>query len=56
MPYKIKCWIPVDVDPEEEQIYESKEEANSDLESMAMMQEENRYEITECDEDGIEVG
>lgn len=55
LPYKIKCWIPVEVEPEVEEVYETEDEAADHLEIVSMMQEENRYEIVECDEDGMEI-
>jgi hypothetical protein len=43
--YRIRCYIPVE--SEEEEIYESKKEAERDLESMKLMQPENIYVIEE---------
>jgi hypothetical protein len=51
--YKINCWIPVEA--EEPKVYRSLDEAQSDLDQAIFMQSENRYEIVECDRDGIEL-
>ncbi len=45
MPYMIKCWIPVQ--PEDPETYPTKEDAEKDLESLELMQPENRYEVVE---------
>ncbi len=45
MPYIIKCWIPVQ--PEEPETYPTKEDAEKDLESLELMQPENKYEVVE---------
>ena len=50
MKFKIKCWIPVDVEDEEDTIYDSEEEVRKDLDSMELMQPENIYEIVEIEE------
>ena len=50
MKYKIKAWIPVEVEESEDEIYASEEEAEKDKESMELMQPENKYEIVEVDE------
>ena len=49
----IKVWIPVDVD--EPEIYENEDEAGLDWEQATLMQPENKYEIVECDEQGVEI-
>ena len=48
--YKIRVWIPVDVEEKEDEIYASLEEAGKDKESVELMQPENRYEIEEVEE------
>lgn len=50
MKYKIKVWIPVEVDEAEDELYETKEDAEADLGSMEMMQPENIYQIEEVEE------
>lgn len=45
MRYKINCWI--FVEPEEEVIFDSLEEAQKELEHNELLQPENRYEIEE---------
>jgi hypothetical protein len=47
--YKIKCWIPVEVEEDEDTIYPSLKEAEADKESMELMQPENIYEIEEIE-------
>jgi hypothetical protein len=43
MPYKIVCWI--SVEPDEPEIYPTREEALRDLENYALMQPENIFRI-----------
>ena len=50
MKYKIQVWIPVEVEPEDETIYDSYDEAYEDMKNIAFMQPENRYEIEEIEE------
>ncbi len=45
MSWIIKVYIPVD--PEDQQVYDSREEAEKDLESLSLMQPENVYQIEE---------
>jgi len=48
MAWVIKSYIPVE--PEDPEIYPSKEDAEKDLESLNLMQPENIYEIEEVEE------
>lgn len=48
MTWVIKAYIPVD--PEEPEVYTTKEEAEKDAESLRLMQPENIYEIEEVEE------
>ena len=48
MPWVIKAYIPVD--PEEPEVYTTKEEAEKDAESLRLMQPGNIYEIEEVEE------
>jgi hypothetical protein len=48
MPWIIKAYIPVE--PDDPEIYPTKEEAEKDLESLTLMQPENIYEIEEVKE------
>jgi hypothetical protein len=50
MEYKIKVWIPVEVDEDEDELYKTREEAEADLENMEFMQPENIYQIEEVEE------
>ena len=45
MPWIIKVYIPVE--PEEPEVYVTREEAEKDLESLSLMQPENLYVIEE---------
>jgi hypothetical protein len=54
MPWVIKAYIPVD--PEEPEVYTTKEEAEKDAESLRLMQPENIYEIEEAEEEIIKGG
>ena len=54
MPWVIKAYIPVD--PEEPEVYSTKEEAEKDAESLRLMQPENIYEIEEVEEEIIQGG
>ncbi len=54
MPWVIKAYIPVD--PEEPEVYSTKEEAEKDAESLRLMQPENIYEIEEAEEEIIQGG
>lgn len=53
MAYKIKTWIPC----EEERVttYFDKEEADSAVDNMSMMQPENIYNTVKCDEFGEDI-
>ena len=55
MPFKMKCWIPVEMEPEEIIIYANSLDAQIDLKQATMMQPENKYEIVECDKAGNEL-
>ncbi len=46
MGFVIKVWIPVDV--EDPQQYDTKEQAEKDIESLRLMQPENKYEVMEA--------
>jgi hypothetical protein len=47
MPWIIKIWIPVE--PENPQTYPTKAQAEKDIESLELMQPENRYEAVEVE-------
>lgn len=51
MGYSVRVWIPVWSDDSGE-IYDSEAEAEKVIESLSMMQPENRYEIVQVDENG----
>ena len=44
--FRIKTWIPVEIDPEEDMLY-SREAAEKEKAQLEEMQPENRYEIEE---------
>ena len=55
MTWIIKAYIPVE--PEDPEVYATREEAEKDLESLSLMQPENIYEIEEVEEtSSIEAG
>ena len=54
MPWVIKAYVPVD--PEEPEVYTTKEEAEKDAESLRLMQPENIYEIEEVEEEIMKGG
>ena len=54
MTWVIKAYIPVD--PEEPEVYSTKEEAEKDAESLRLMQPENIYEIEEVEEEIMKGG
>ena len=47
--FRIKTWIPVEIDPEEDMLY-SREAAEKEKAQLEEMQPENRYEIEEVGE------
>lgn len=49
MKYKIKCWIPVEIEEEEEIIYTTMEEARAEITNMELMQPENIFKIEEIE-------
>ena len=53
MPYKIKCWIPIET--EDPQIYSNIGNASEEYGQLEDMQPENKYEIVECDKQGKEI-
>lgn len=48
--YVIKTWIEVEVNPEDEQIYETRKEAELTTDHLEQMHPENVYEIVELEE------
>jgi len=48
MAWVIKSYIPVEADDPE--VYDTKEDAEKDVESLSLMQPENIYEIEEIEE------
>ena len=52
--YRIKCWIAVE--PEEEKLYKTFEEARRDLEHLQFLQPENIYKIEEVNDDSKKGG
>ena len=53
MPYKIKSYMYVE--PDEEEICETKEEAEAELEQLELMSPQDFHCIVECDEKGEEM-
>jgi len=49
MAWIIKAYIPVE--PEDQEVYATREEAEKDIESLSLMQPENLYEIEEVEEE-----
>lgn len=49
MPFKMKCWIALEVAPENDEIYVNRADAQVALEQAEMMQPENKYEIVESE-------
>lgn len=47
--YRINVWIPVEIEPTEEEHYDSYDEAYQDMAEMGMMHPENRLEIEEIE-------
>ena len=47
MPWIIKVYIPVE--PEDPEIYATREEAEKDIESLSLMQPDNFYEVEEIE-------
>ena len=47
MKYRIVCYIPVEADPDSEEIYDTIEDAEKDIESLELMQPENIYRVEE---------
>lgn len=45
--FRIKTWIPVEIEPEEDMLYPTIDEAEKEKAQLAEMQPENRYEIEE---------
>ena len=48
--YYIQCWIPVD-GPDDDDGFDSEADAEREIESLALMQPENKYEVVCVDED-----
>jgi hypothetical protein len=48
MPYKIRCWIPVDDD--ELETYRTRKEAKEDMDELRFLQPENIYRIVKVEE------
>jgi len=48
--YRIRCWIPAD--PDEDETYETLEQAERDLKHYELLQPENVYRIEKIEEDG----
>jgi len=49
MAWIIKAYIPVE--PEDPEVYATREEAEKDVESLSLMQPENLYQIEEVEEE-----
>ena len=47
--YKIKVWIPCEIDEDEDEIYDTRGKALKEKLSMELMQPENKYEIEEIE-------
>lgn len=52
MPYVLKAWL--FAEPIADDIYETREEAEADLEQLELMQPENIYEVEEITEEEAE--
>ena len=48
MTYIIKCWVPINVEMEEEQLFFTRKEAEEDLNQISDQFPENHYEIIEA--------
>ena len=55
MAWKIKCWIPIDIEPEDDTILPSREEAEEELQHLESFMDGNMYHMVECDDDGEEM-
>lgn len=53
MPYVLKAWL--FAEPTENDIYETRKEAEADLEQLQLLQPENIYEIEEVTEETEEI-
>ena len=49
--YRIACWIPVNPEPEDEALFNTKQEAEEKLEQAEFLQPENIYRIEEVQDD-----
>jgi len=49
--FRIKTWIPVETDPEEDMQYNTREDAEKEKAQLEEMQPENKYEVIESDEE-----
>ncbi len=47
--FRIKVWIPVRIEPEEDILYTDREAAEEEKAQLEGMQPENKYEIEEVD-------
>uniref|UniRef100_A0A6M3L9T6 Uncharacterized protein n=1 Tax=viral metagenome TaxID=1070528 RepID=A0A6M3L9T6_9ZZZZ len=56
MNYKIKVWIPVEVEPSEDTIFDDLDRALDDAKECRFLQPYNIYKVVECDEKGEETG
>lgn len=52
--FRIKTWIPVEIDPKEDMLYITREDAEKEKAQLEEMQPENKYEIEETEEEGNE--
>ena len=52
--YYIQCWIPVDVFPQDpEDGFDSEADAQREVEHLAFMQPENKYEVVCLDDEDV---
>ena len=51
--FRIKTWIPIEVEAEEDVQYNTKEDAENEIAQLEEMQPENKYEIVEAERDFI---
>jgi len=47
--FRIKVWIPVDVEPENDVLFITREAAEEEIEHLETLQPENKYEIEEVE-------
>ena len=53
--YKVKAYIPVDIDPDEDQFFDDEGDASQEATHCTELQPENIYRVVKCDENGEEI-